>query len=53
MIKVSVLYPNNPGVRFDMTYYCQQHMAIVRECLGSACQGIAVDGGLADGRAHV
>lgn len=47
MIKVSVLYPNAPGVRFDMNYYCEQHMAIVRECLGSVCKGIAVDAGLA------
>lgn len=47
MIKVSVLYPNAAGVHFDMSYYCEQHMAIVRECLGSACKGIAVDAGLA------
>lgn len=47
MIKVSVLYPNKPGVRFDIDYYCQQHMDIVRQCLGSACKGIAVDQGLA------
>jgi len=49
MIKVSVLYPNAPGVRFDMTYYCNQHMAIVRECLGDACKDIAVDAGLVSG----
>lgn len=49
MIKVSVLYPNALGVRFDMAYYCHQHMAIVRDCLGSACKGIAVDTGLASG----
>lgn len=47
MIKVSVLYPNAPDVRFDLDYYCNQHMAIVRECLGAACKGIAVDAGLA------
>lgn len=47
MIKVSVLYPNNPGVRFDLHYYCTQHMDIVRKCLGDACKGIAVDQGLA------
>jgi uncharacterized protein (TIGR02118 family) len=43
MIKVSVLYPNKAGVRFDLSYYCNEHMAIVRECLGAACKGIAVD----------
>ncbi|HBX56830.1 EthD family reductase [Pseudomonas sp. UBA2684] len=47
MIKVSVLYPHTLGGRFDIAYYCQQHMAIVRECLGDACKGIAVDHGLA------
>ena len=47
MIKVSVLYPNAPDVRFDLDYYCNQHTAIVRECLGAACKGIAVDAGLA------
>lgn len=49
MIKVSVLYPNRPGVRFDLGYYCGTHMALVRECLGEACLGVAVDQGLAGG----
>lgn len=51
MIKVSVLYPNNPGVHFDFGYYCTQHMDIVRKCLGNACKAIAVDQGLAGGGA--
>lgn len=46
MIKVSVLYPNTPGVHFDFGYYCSQHMDIVRKCLGDACKAIAVDQGL-------
>ncbi|MCU1717411.1 EthD family reductase [Pseudomonas sp. 5P_3.1_Bac2] len=46
MIKVSVLYPYQPGVRLDLQYYCERHMAIVRECLGEALQGIAVESGL-------
>lgn len=46
MIKVSVLYPNHPGVHFDLHYYCTQHMDIVRKCLGEACKAIAVDQGL-------
>lgn len=25
MIKVSVLYPNNEGSKFDMSYYCNSH----------------------------
>ena len=49
MIKVSVLYPNKTDVRFDFAYYCEQHMRIVRECLGDACKAISVDQGVASG----
>ena len=49
MIKVSVLYPNNGGSKFDMVYYVQKHMALGREKLGTACKGITVDQGLAGG----
>lgn len=47
MIKVSVLYPNPENCRFDFDYYCQSHMPMVRDRLGAACRGIAVDKGLA------
>lgn len=50
MIRVSVLYPRNEGSRFDMDYYCQKHMAMVREKLGTACKGIAADLGLGGGQ---
>lgn len=46
MIKVSVLYKNAEGCRFDMDYYCNQHVPLVRDRLGEACKGIAVDQGL-------
>lgn len=46
MIKVSVLYPNGDGSRFDMDYYCTRHMPMVQEKLGAACKGIAVEEGL-------
>lgn len=49
MIKVSVLYPNSKDVRFDMDYYCNSHMVMVRDKLGPSCQGIAVDQGIAGG----
>ncbi|HEX5045957.1 MAG TPA: EthD family reductase, partial [Gammaproteobacteria bacterium] len=29
MIKVSVLYPQKAGARFDMDYYCDSHMPLV------------------------
>ena len=43
MIKVTVLYPNTPESRFDLDYYCNTHMPLVRDKLGLACKGIAVD----------
>jgi uncharacterized protein (TIGR02118 family) len=49
MIKVSVLYPNTEGASFDMGYYCETHVPMVREKLGNACKGIAVEEGLAGG----
>lgn len=49
MIKVSVLYPYREGYRFDFDYYCAKHMTLVRDRLGAACQGIAVDRGVAGG----
>ena len=49
MIKVSVLYPNDEGTSFNMDYYCNSHMPMVREKLGGACKNIAVEGGLGGG----
>ena len=46
MVKVSVLYPNNDGGRFDMDYYCNSHIPMVREKLGAACKAVAVEQGL-------
>jgi len=46
MIKVSVLYPNSDGSHFDMDYYCNSHVPMVQEKLGSALKGVAVDQGL-------
>ena len=46
MIKVSVLYPNSPGAKFDMTYYCEKHMPLVQQKLGAACKRVAVEQGI-------
>ena len=45
MIKVSVLYPNDEGKTFDMEYYCNKHIPMVREKLGAACKDVDVDYG--------
>ena len=36
MIRVSVLYPNEPGARFDHEYYATTHVQLVKEKLGPA-----------------
>jgi len=46
MIKVSVFYPNGVGATFDIDYYCNQHMPMVREKCGSSLTGIGVEKGL-------
>src|SRR5438552_15658249 len=46
MIKVSVLYPNTEGSKFDMTYYCNSHIPMVQQKLGTACKGVAVEHGV-------
>jgi len=49
MIKVTVLYPNSPGARFDMNYYVTHHMPMVRERCAPECKSIAAEGGVAGG----
>ena len=47
MVKVSVLYPNQPGSKFNIDYYCEKHIPMVLEKLGSACKQMAVEYGIA------
>jgi len=49
MVKVSVLYPNDEGKTFDMTYYCDKHVPMVRQLLGSSCINAGVEHGIAGG----
>jgi len=49
MFKVSVMYPNTPGARFDHAYYRDKHMPMVKAKLGDACLSYTVDKGLAGG----
>lgn len=46
MIKVSVLYPNADGCRFDMAYYRATHMPLVERKLGAACRRTEIDHGI-------
>ncbi len=48
MVRISVLYPNEPGKRFDHTYYAQKHMPMVMDRLkGFGMLRYEVDKGLA------
>ena len=49
MIKVSVMYPNTPGARFDHEYYRNTHMPLVTSRMGANCKHYTVDKGLAGG----
>jgi uncharacterized protein (TIGR02118 family) len=46
MIKVSVLYPYKAGAAFNMDYYVTRHVPMVRDTIGAACKGVAVEQGL-------
>ena len=49
MIKVSVMYPNTPGARFNHEYYRDKHMPLVKARMGESCKFYTVDKGLAGG----
>jgi len=46
MCKVSVLYPNGENKTFDMDYYCNTHLPMVNELLGSFLKDATVEKGL-------
>ena len=49
MIKVSVMYENKPGARFDHAYYRHRHLPLLKSRLGAACLSYTIDKGLAGG----
>jgi len=49
MVKVSVLYPNGDDATFDYDYYVNKHMALIKDLVGDALKGIAVDRGVGGG----
>ena len=49
MIKVSVMYPNTPGARFDHAYYRDKHMPMVKARMGDSCTHYTVDKGMSGG----
>jgi uncharacterized protein (TIGR02118 family) len=49
MIKVSIMYPNTAGARFDHTYYKDKHMPLLKARMGDACKSYTIDKGLGGG----
>ncbi len=49
MIKVSVMYPNTPGTKFNHEYYRDKHMPMVKSRMGENCKFYTVDKGVAGG----
>lgn len=49
MVKISILYPNTQGSRFDMHYYLTTHMpmSIERLSANKGFKGVSVERGLA------
>ncbi len=50
MIKVGVFYPNNAGSKFDLKYYLEKHIPMVRQKMGPALKGVAIEQGLSGGQ---
>jgi uncharacterized protein (TIGR02118 family) len=49
MIKVGVFYPSSTGSKFDMKYYMEQHIPMVRQKLGPALKKVEVEQGVGGG----
>jgi len=49
VVKVSVFYPYQNGCKFDMAYYLEKHIPMVKQKMGPAVKGVAVEQGLSGG----
>lgn len=47
MIRVSVMYPNTEGKRFDHDYYANKHCTMIAEKCGDAMVKYEIDKGIA------
>ena len=46
MIKVTILYPNEEGKTFDMDYYSNKHMPMLRKLFGNSLKKLEIDKGI-------
>jgi uncharacterized protein (TIGR02118 family) len=51
MIKVTVLYKNADNAKFDLDYFLNRHIPLLRSVIGDKAANMAVDQGLAGGPA--
>lgn len=49
MIKVTVLYPNGEGKKFNMDYYANKHFPLLKRLFGDAMKTTAIDKGIVSG----
>jgi len=49
MIRVGVFYAQKEGKKFDMKYYLEKHMPMVKQKVGPALKAVTVDAGVAGG----
>jgi uncharacterized protein (TIGR02118 family) len=47
MIRVTILYPNSEGKKFDMDYYSTKHLPMVASLLGDSLKLFEIDKGIA------
>jgi uncharacterized protein (TIGR02118 family) len=47
MFKATIMYPPTSSARFDMAYYIDKHMPMVKAKIGASCVGFTVDSGIA------
>lgn len=45
-IKMSVMYPNEKGKKFDMDYYLNKHIPMLEELLGEGVIALSLDKGI-------
>ncbi len=49
MITVNVLYKNSDSIQFNMNYYLESHIPLIRKLLGAALKGVMVQQGTGSG----
>ena len=53
MIKVSVMYPQSPGTRFDHDYYREKHLPLIKSSMGAGLKYYTIDKELAAGAPYI